>query len=54
MPLPILPIPVGMHGLNYTNLYVKKGGTTIKLSMQETIGDVEKLKPLAQKALRRF
>ncbi|MFO0730998.1 MAG: hypothetical protein U0361_08400 [Nitrospiraceae bacterium] len=35
------PIPVGMHGLNYTNLYVKKGGTTIKLSMQETIGDVE-------------
>ena len=44
----------GMHGLNYVNLYVKKGSTTINLSIQETTGDEEKVKALAQKALRRF
>ncbi len=44
----------GMHGLNYVNLYVKKGGTTINVSIQETAGDEEKVKALAQKALRRF
>ena len=44
----------GMHVLNYVNLYVKKGGTTINLAMQETAGDEEKLKALAQKALGRF
>jgi hypothetical protein len=36
------------------NLFVKKGGTTVKLSLQETSGDEEKLKALAQKALRRL
>jgi len=44
----------GMHGLNYVNLYVKKGSTTINLAIQETAGDEEKVKALAQKALRRF
>ncbi len=44
----------GMHGLNYVNLYVKKGGTTINVSLQETAGDEAKVKALAQKALRRF
>lgn len=44
----------GMHGLNYVNLYVKKGATTIKLAIQETAGDEQKLKALAEKALRRF
>jgi hypothetical protein len=44
----------GMQGLNYVNLFVKKGGTTVKLSLQETSGDEEKLKALAQKALRRL
>lgn len=44
----------GMHGLTYVNLYVKKGGTTINVSIQETAGDEEKVKALAQKALRRF
>lgn len=44
----------GMHGLNYVNLYVKKGGTTINVSIQETARDEEKVKALAQHALRRF
>jgi hypothetical protein len=44
----------GMHGINYVNLFIKKGGTTVKLSIQETAGDEEKLKALAQKAVRRF
>ncbi|ULA69954.1 MAG: hypothetical protein LZF62_480152 [Nitrospira sp.] len=44
----------GMHGLNYVNLYVKKGHTTINVSIQETAGDEEKVKALAEKALRRF
>jgi len=33
---------------------VKKGATTINVSLQETAGDEEKVKALAQKALRRF
>lgn len=44
----------GMHGLKYVNLYIKKGDTTINLSIQETAGDEDKVKALAQKALRRF
>lgn len=44
----------GMHGLNYVNLYVKKGHTTINVSIQETAGDEEKVKALAEKSLRRF
>ena len=38
----------GMHGSNYVNLFVKKGGTTVRA------GDEEKLKALAQKPLNRF
>lgn len=44
----------GMHGLDYTNLFVRKGSTTVKLSIQQTSGDEEKLKALARKALPRF
>ena len=44
----------GMHGINYVNLFIKKGDTTVKLSIHETAGDEEKLKALAQKAVRRF
>jgi len=44
----------GMHGLNYLNLFVKKGSVTVKFSLQETAGDEDKLKALAQKALGRF
>lgn len=44
----------GMHGLDYTNLFVRKGSTTVKLSIRETSGDEEKLKALARKALPRF
>lgn len=44
----------GMHGINYVNLFIKKGDTTVKLSIRETAGDGEKLKALAQKAVRRF
>ncbi len=44
----------GMHGINYVNLFVKKGGTTVKLSIQETADDEEKLKTLARTALNRF
>jgi hypothetical protein len=44
----------GMHGINYVNLFIKKGGTTVKLSIQETAGDEGKVQALAQKAVRRF
>jgi hypothetical protein len=44
----------GMHGINYVSVFVKKGGTTVKLSIQETAGDEEKVQALAQKAVRRF
>jgi len=44
----------GMHGLDYVDLFIKKGAVTIKLSQHETAGDEEKLKQLAQKALDRF
>lgn len=44
----------GAFGLNYVDLYIKKGGTTVKLSLKETAGDEEKLKALAQKAVGRF
>jgi hypothetical protein len=44
----------GMHGINYVNVFIKKGDTTVKLSIRETGGDEEKLKALAQKAVRRF
>ncbi len=44
----------GMFGLDYVDLYIKKGGTTVKLSLKETAGDEEKLKTLGQKAVGRF
>lgn len=44
----------GMHGLDYVNLFGKKGGTTVKLSLKGTAGDEEKVKTLAQKAVGRF
>jgi hypothetical protein len=34
----------GMHGLDYVDLFIKKGKTTIKLSLKETAGDNEKVK----------
>jgi len=44
----------GMHGLDYVDLFIKKGTVTLKLSLHETAGDEEKLKKLARKALGRF
>ncbi|MEP7153856.1 MAG: hypothetical protein ABI856_19295 [Nitrospira sp.] len=44
----------GMHGIDYVNLFIKKGAVTVKLSLKETAGDEQKLKSLAQKALGRF
>jgi hypothetical protein len=44
----------GMFGLDYVDLYIKKGSTTVKLSLKETTGDEDKLKTLGQKALGRF
>lgn len=43
-----------MHGLDYVDLYIKKGNTTVKLAIKETAGDEDKLKALAQKAVGRF
>lgn len=44
----------GMQGLNYVNLFVRKGGTTVKFSIKETSGDEDKLKALARKGVSRF
>lgn len=44
----------GMHGLDYVNLFIKKGATTIQLSLKETAGDEEKLKTLGKKAVGRL
>jgi hypothetical protein len=44
----------GMHGFDYVDLFIKKGNTTIKLSLKETGGDEEKLKTLGKKAIGRF
>lgn len=44
----------GMHGLEYVNLFIKKGETTIQLSLKETAGDEEKLKTLGKKAVGRL
>ncbi|MGB4069199.1 MAG: hypothetical protein WBK08_14320 [Nitrospira sp.] len=44
----------GMHGLDYVNLFIKKGETTIQLSLKETAGDEEKLKALGKKAVGRL
>jgi hypothetical protein len=44
----------GMHGLDYVNLFIKKGTVTVQLSLKETAGDEAKLKALGQKAVERF
>ncbi|MDH4195705.1 MAG: hypothetical protein OEV70_16345 [Nitrospirota bacterium] len=44
----------GAFGLDYVDLYIKKGSTTVKLALKETTGDEEKLKTLGQKAVGRF
>lgn len=33
----------GAFGLDYVELYIKKGNTTVKLSLRESAGDEEKL-----------
>lgn len=42
------------EGVDYINLFVRKGDILVELSLKETAGDEEKLKALAQKAVRRF
>jgi hypothetical protein len=44
----------GMHGLDYVDLFIKKGTVTVQLSLKETAGDEDKLKALGQKAVGRF
>lgn len=44
----------GMHGLEYVNLFIKKGNTTIQISLKETSGDEEKVKTLGKKAVGRM
>ncbi|BFU96685.1 MAG: protein of unknown function [Nitrospira sp.] len=44
----------GMHGLDYVDLFIKKGAVTVKLSVHETVEDEGKLKALGQKAAGRF
>ena len=44
----------GMHGLDYVDLFIRKGKTTIQLSLKETAGDEEKLKTLGRKAVDRL
>src|ERR1043166_5218802 len=41
----------GMHGLDYVDLFIKKGTVTVRLSLKETAGDEDKLKALGQKAV---
>lgn len=43
-----------MYGLDYVDLFVKKGAVTMKFSLRETASDEDKVKTLAQKALGRF
>ena len=44
----------GMHGLEYVNLFIKKGETTVQISLKEMPGDEDKVKTLGQKAVRRM
>jgi hypothetical protein len=44
----------GMHGLDYVDLFIKKGKATIKLSLKATTEDEEKLKTLGKKASDRL
>jgi len=44
----------GAFGLDYVDLYIKKGNTTVKLVLKETAGDVEKLRRLGEKTAGRL
>lgn len=44
----------GMHGLDYADLFIKKGAVTVKLSLKEIPGDEGKLKKLAATAVKRL
>ena len=44
----------GAFGLEYVDLYIKKGVTTVKIAIRETAGDEDKVKALANKAVGRF
>ncbi len=44
----------GAFGLEYVDLYIKKGGTTVKIAIRETAGAEDKVKALANKAVGRF
>lgn len=44
----------GMDGLDYVNLFIKKGDTTIQLSLKESPDDEAKLKTLGEKAVGRL
>jgi hypothetical protein len=43
-----------LHGIDYLDLFTKKGDVTVKISLKETAGDEDKVKALAHKALTRF
>jgi hypothetical protein len=44
----------GMDGLTYLNLFIKKGNTTVQLSIKEGPGDEGKLRSLGEKAVGRL
>lgn len=44
----------GMHGLDYVDLFIKKGAVTVKLSLKEAAGDEDKLRKLAATAAKRL
>lgn len=44
----------GAFGLDYVDLYIKKGTTTVKLALKESAGDEDTLKTLGQKAVGWF
>lgn len=41
----------GTLGLDYVNLFIRKGSTTVEFSLKETAGDEERAKTLGKKAL---
>ncbi len=43
-----------MHGLDYVDLFIKKGAVTAKLSLKEAAGDEDKLKTPAATAAKRL
>lgn len=44
----------GMHGLEYVNLFIKKGTVSIQISLKETPGDEDKVRALGKKAAGRM